>query len=223
MLEWDEFLRCCKELEAVSTTLDDGWHYVVAKEGEPGFTYLEKKCTRSHRSSPGHISSWSGEVATPGLQAGEEWVEGTEEGPADRGCAETGSGAEILHCVYHVLYSSSYRVPVLYFNVWRQNGSLLPLSDIWSLMPDCLQEQLLQLRWTTVTQQEHPIQGTPYFQLHPCKTAHFMEQTLPKDTKHANYLVTWLSTIAPVVGLEMPIQYSAIAGLAATGRDINRT
>lgn len=223
MLEWDEFLRCCKELEAASTTLDDGWHCVVAKEGDPGFTYLEKKCTLLHRPSPGRISSWSGEVLASGLEAGKEWDEGVEEGPADPGCAETGSNAEILHCVYHILYSSSYRVPVLYFNVWRQNGSLLPLSDVWSLMPDCLQEQLQQLRWTTVTQQEHPIQGTPYFQLHPCKTAHFMEQTLPKDTKHTNYLITWLSTIAPVVGLEVPVKYCTIAGLTAAGHDVDRT
>uniref|UniRef100_A0A131Z6J3 Ubiquitin-like-conjugating enzyme ATG10 n=1 Tax=Rhipicephalus appendiculatus TaxID=34631 RepID=A0A131Z6J3_RHIAP len=206
MLEWDEFVRCCREIEAVSTTLDDGWRCVVDKEGEPGYTYLEKKCTLLHKTSGQH-ASWSGD-----MQAADE--DEIAEAEPDPCCAEAlDRGEEVLQCVYHVVYSASYGVPVMYFNVWRRDGSLLPLSDVWSLMPECLQEQLKHLRWSTVTQQEHPIQGVPYFQLHPCKTAELMEQTRPKhqDGKHSNYVVTWLSSVAPVVGLEFPVQYSAIA------------
>lgn len=205
MLEWDEFVRCCKEIEAVSATLDDGWRCVVDKEGEPGFTYLEKRCTLLHKTS-GQQASWAGDLQ----DADDE----CEEADPDPCCAQVQDrGEEVLQCVYHVVYSASYGVPVMYFNVWRLDGSLLPLSDVWSLMPECLQEQLKPLRWSTVTQQEHPIQGVPYFQLHPCKTAQLMEQTRPKhqDGKHSNYVVTWLSSVAPVVGLEFPVQYSTIA------------
>lgn len=212
MLEWDEFLRCCKEIEVVSATLDDGWRCVVDKEGEPGFTYLEKRCTLLHKSS-GQRASWSGDLQ------GVEDEQCLEEAAPDPDCADVEDRAEeVLQCVYHVIYSASYGVPVMYFNVWRRDGSLLPLSDVWSLMPECLQEQLKQLRWSTVTQQEHPIQGVPYFQLHPCKTAQLMEQTRPKhqDGKHSNYLVTWLSSVAPVVGLEFPVQYSAIVAPASS-------
>lgn len=204
MLEWDEFVRCCKEIEAVSATLDDGWRCVVDKEGEPGFTYLEKRCTLLHKTS-GQQASWAGDLQ----DADDE----CEEADPDPCCAQVQDRwEEVLQCVYHVVYSASYGVPVMYFNVWRRDGSLLPLSDVWSLMPECLQEQLKPLRWSTVTQQEHPIQGVPYFQLHPCKTAQLMEQTRPKhqDGKHSNYVVTWLSSVAPVVGLEFPVQYSTI-------------
>ncbi|XP_077500542.1 autophagy-related 10 isoform X1 [Amblyomma americanum] len=196
MLEWDEFLSCCREIEAVSATLGDGWSCVVAKEGEPGFTYLEKKCSLLFKPSSG--ARWSDE----------DWMQ-----EADPGCAES-HAEEVLQCVYHIVYSVSYGVPVMYFNVWRQDGSLLPLSEVWSLMPDCLQEQLRELRWTTVTQQEHPVQGVPFFQLHPCKTAQLMEQTRRRHTKHRNYLITWLSTIAPVVGLVVPVQYTSIVAPA---------
>ncbi|XP_037528785.1 ubiquitin-like-conjugating enzyme ATG10 isoform X1 [Rhipicephalus sanguineus] len=223
MLEWDEFVRCCREIEAVSTTLDDGWRCVVDKEDEPGYTYLEKRCTMLHK-TPGQHASWSGDLQG----AEEDEIEGMQhdqstvsvicsrlkEAAPDPCCAEAQDhGEEVLQCVYNVVYSASYGVPVMYFNVWRRDGSLLPLSDVWSLMPECLQEQLKHLRWSTVTQQEHPIQGVPYFQLHPCKTAQLMEQTRPRDQdgKHSNYVVTWLSSVAPVVGLEFPVQYSAIA------------
>ncbi|XP_077500543.1 autophagy-related 10 isoform X2 [Amblyomma americanum] len=165
-------------------------------EGEPGFTYLEKKCSLLFKPSSG--ARWSDE----------DWMQ-----EADPGCAES-HAEEVLQCVYHIVYSVSYGVPVMYFNVWRQDGSLLPLSEVWSLMPDCLQEQLRELRWTTVTQQEHPVQGVPFFQLHPCKTAQLMEQTRRRHTKHRNYLITWLSTIAPVVGLVVPVQYTSIVAPA---------
>nr|XP_037287765.1 ubiquitin-like-conjugating enzyme ATG10 [Rhipicephalus microplus] len=206
MLEWDEFVRCCREIEAVSATLDDGWRCVVDKEGEPGYTYLEKRCTLLHKTS-GQRASWSGNLQG----AGEDEIE--EAAPDPCSVEAQHRGEEVLQSVYHVVYSASYGVPVMYFNVWRRDGSLLPLSDVWSLMPECMQEQLKHLRWSTVTQQEHPIQGVPYFQLHPCKTAELMEQTRPKhqDGKHSNYVVTWLSSVAPVVGLEFPVQYSAIA------------
>ncbi|XP_075527310.1 autophagy-related 10 isoform X2 [Dermacentor variabilis] len=148
MLEWDEFLRCCKEIEAVSATLDDGWRCVVDKEGELGFTYLEKRCTSLHKTS-GQRASWSGELL------GEEAEQCLEEPAPDPGCADVDDREEqVLQFVYHVVYSASYGVPVMYFNVWRRDGSLLPLSDVWSLMPECLQEQLKQLRWSTVTQQK---------------------------------------------------------------------
>ncbi|KAL1444101.1 hypothetical protein MTO96_030048 [Rhipicephalus appendiculatus] len=200
MLEWDEFVRCCREIEAVSTTLDDGWRCVVDKEGEPGYTYLEKRCTLLHKTSGQH-ASWSGD-----MQSAEE--DEIEEAEPDPCCAEAQDhGEEVLQCVYHVVYSASYGVPVMYFNVWRRDGSLLPLSDVWSLMPE------VPAGATEASAMEHPIQGVPYFQLHPCKTAELMEQTRPKhqDGKHSNYVVTWLSSVAPVVGLEFPVQYSAIA------------
>ncbi|XP_064477082.1 uncharacterized protein LOC135390977 isoform X2 [Ornithodoros turicata] len=80
MLEWDEFQRCAKEIELLSASIDDGWHFVEEKD-KPG--YLEKRTV--FRDPQNH------ELVIKGL--------------------------------YHVVYSLSYEVPVLYFNMWRQGAS----------------------------------------------------------------------------------------------------
>lgn len=197
MLEWTEFQRCCRQIEALSTALHDGWRVVVEKD-ELGHSYLEKKIFITRKK----------QKRTPKEEEPALVLDTIEEG-ADPECVAV-SSREALNCVYNVVYSPSYQVPVLYFNMWRQDGSLLPLDEVWSMVPSTYQEVLRDTWWSTITQQEHPILGTPFFQLHPCKTAHLMKQTLPRgEGKHANYLVTWLSSIAPLVQLTLPNEYSA--------------
>lgn len=194
MLEWDEFLRCAKEIERLSAAIDDGWYLVVEKK-EPGYSYLEKKTL---------------EKVTGQCIAELERLHCGEVEEEDTGCAPTElDGA--LKCVYNVVYSLSYGVPVLYFNVWRRDGSLLPLSEVRSRVPEMYREQLEEQWWSTVTQQEHPIRGIPFFQLHPCKTEQMMQQvTASSQGKFGNYLVTWLSTVGPLAGLQLSTDYSKL-------------
>ncbi|XP_064605763.1 ubiquitin-like-conjugating enzyme ATG10 [Liolophura sinensis] len=77
---------------------------------------------------------------------------------------------------YHVVYSHSYAVPVLYFNAYKTDGKLLSLEEIWSNVPNHYRERLNHERWTFLTQQEHPLVGRPFYQLHPCHTADLMKQ-----------------------------------------------
>ncbi|XP_022240807.1 ubiquitin-like-conjugating enzyme ATG10 isoform X2 [Limulus polyphemus] len=58
---------------------------------------------------------------------------------------------------YHVIYSISYSVPVLYFTAWRQDGTPLSLEEVWDQVPRCYQEQLKQQRWSILTQQQLPL------------------------------------------------------------------
>ncbi|XP_033738587.1 ubiquitin-like-conjugating enzyme ATG10 [Pecten maximus] len=111
---------------------------------------------------------------------------------------------------YHVVYSQSYNVPVLYFNVYKADGSLLSLEEVWDRVPDVYRDRLQHDRWTFLTQQEHPILGRPYFQLHPCHTADLMEQVtgLSSPGQNSNYIVAWLSAVGPVVGLDLPLTYA---------------
>ena len=49
----------------------------------------------------------------------------------------------------------------------------------------------------------HAIHQTPYFQIHPCKTSEWMA-----NCQSNNYIATWLSHLAPIVGLPgLPNQY----------------
>ncbi|XP_032752943.1 ubiquitin-like-conjugating enzyme ATG10 [Rattus rattus] len=121
------------------------------------------------------------------------------------------AAAEVIRQEYHVLYSCSYQVPVLYFRASFLDGRPLALEDIWEGVHECYKPRLLQGPWDTITQQEHPILGQPFFVLHPCKTNEFMTAVLKNSQKinrNVNYITSWLSIVGPVVGLNLPLSYA---------------
>ncbi|XP_064129828.1 ubiquitin-like-conjugating enzyme ATG10 isoform X5 [Loxodonta africana] len=124
---------------------------------------------------------------------------------------ETAAASEVIKYEYHVLYSCSYQVPVLYFRASFLDGRPLTLKDIWERVHECYKTRLLQGPWDTITQQEHPILGQPFFVLHPCKTNEFMTPILQNSQKikrNVNYITSWLSIVGPVVGLNLPLSYA---------------
>uniref|UniRef100_A0A8P0TSQ4 Ubiquitin-like-conjugating enzyme ATG10 n=1 Tax=Canis lupus familiaris TaxID=9615 RepID=A0A8P0TSQ4_CANLF len=66
---------------------------------------------------------------------------------------ETTTGSEVIKYEYHVLYSCSYQVPVLYFRASFLDGRPLALKDIWEGTHECYKTRLLQEPWDTITQQ----------------------------------------------------------------------
>ncbi|BFY99773.1 hypothetical protein BsWGS_02813 [Bradybaena similaris] len=127
----------------------------------------------------------------------------------DESCMPAVEMQQTLAFEYHVLYSESYGVPVLYFNVLKPDGKRLPLEEVWKLCPSAYQSYMAENKWSTLTQQEHPISGRPYLQLHPCHTSNLMAQITSglEAGQKQNYLVTWLSTVAPMAGLRIPHDY----------------
>ncbi|XP_049564268.1 ubiquitin-like-conjugating enzyme ATG10 isoform X2 [Orcinus orca] len=127
---------------------------------------------------------------------------------------ETTTATEVIKYEYHVLYSCSYQVPVLYFRASFLDGSPLALKDIWEGVHECYKTRLLHGPWDTITQQEHPILGQPFFVLHPCKTNEFMTPVLKNSQKinrNVNYITSWLSMVGPAVGLNLPLSYARAA------------
>ncbi|XP_010125543.1 PREDICTED: ubiquitin-like-conjugating enzyme ATG10, partial [Chlamydotis macqueenii] len=101
-------------------------------------------------------------------------------------------------------------------------GRPLTLDEIWKSVHACYQSRLLEGPWDTITQQEHPLLGQPYFVLHPCRTNEFMSSILTgsqKQNRHPNYIILWLSTVGPVVGLNLPLSYAKIASEQNTNAD----
>ncbi|XP_047412651.1 ubiquitin-like-conjugating enzyme ATG10 isoform X2 [Sciurus carolinensis] len=153
-------------------------------------------------------------VSNPGIYNGVQTclpVEEVLEVPLDDfEVTQTAMASEVIKYEYHVLYSSSYQVPVLYFRASFLDGRPLALKDIWEGVHECYQTRLLQGPWDTITQQEHPILGQPFFVLHPCKTNEFMTPILKnaqKINRNINYITSWLSIVGPVVGLNLPLSY----------------
>lgn len=132
-----------------------------------------------------------------------------EEKEEDAAAFQVEGNSEVLTYEYHIVYSPSYGVPVLYFNAHTQGGKLLGLEEIWKRVPDVYKERLSKERWTFITQQEHPLLGHPFYYLHPCHTADLMKNT-PVLTDKRHYIISWLSAVGPVVGLKLPLEYGKL-------------
>lgn len=130
--------------------------------------------------------------------------------------------SELIRYEYHVVYSSSYQAPVLYFRACYTDGRPLALKEIWESVDECYQETLSQGPWSTITQQEHHILGQPFFVLHPCRTSELMTPIMigaTKEQRNVNYITSWLSMMGPVVGLDLPLSYATALSQCYTDLD----
>ncbi|CAI8608296.1 unnamed protein product [Vicia faba] len=117
---------------------------------------------------------------------------------------------EVNHYDFHIIYSPSYKVPVLYFRSYHSDGQPLPFSEFEKDLPGHSAELRLESKWTFITQEEHPYLNRPWYKLHPCGTSEWMKLLLCRDTSLnknfiEQYLVSWFSVVGQVVGLKTPL------------------
>lgn len=125
--------------------------------------------------------------------------------------------SEMLQLEHHVVYSTSYQVPVLYFKALYQgkkkiigfgfycvlkkeiltiDGTPLSLQEVYQqIVPDMYHDQVI------ITQTEHPLVGTPFWFIHPCDTRKLMNTI---QFEYSNYIKTWISFNGPVVRCQIP-------------------
>ncbi|XP_066261528.1 ubiquitin-like-conjugating enzyme ATG10 [Euwallacea similis] len=101
---------------------------------------------------------------------------------------------------YHIAFHISYSVPVLGVNVWKADGSLLTMEEVWNLSY-CSNSLNM---YETFTQMDHPVLCQPILMLHPCKTEEIIREFMQK-TK--NPVVSWLSIVSHFVHLELLEEY----------------
>ncbi|XP_041993503.1 ubiquitin-like-conjugating enzyme ATG10 isoform X4 [Salvia splendens] len=113
----------------------------------------------------------------------------------------------------HVVYSASYRVPVLYFRAYRNDGQPLLLDVIENDISIDSAKLLTRAKWTFVTQEEHPELGRPWYMLHPCGTSEWMKLLLSSDVSAAQnriprekYMLSWFSVVGQVFGIKLHLQ-----------------
>ncbi|EAT37838.1 AAEL010209-PA [Aedes aegypti] len=119
----------------------------------------------------------------------------------------TPNDEEVYQFEYHVVYSVSYQVPVLYFNAYKSDGTMLQLEEAWQGFRDLASESREQLR-RTLTQMEHPILFRPFLALHPCQTAQVLSNVA---TGCGNLLVAFISSYGPFVNLNLDVRYALIS------------
>lgn len=219
-ISYESFHKLAVELLQRSERLGDTWELRTAADSKPSRQaqqYLVKKSTevlRGVHQAGGKEEDELGDLAgdTSGL------VEASDAAYLHKSAGVSRCGEDCLvHVEYHVVHSVSYQVPVLYFNATFSNGQTLALEDVWQLLSSEFVSRDAD-KWGLLTQQEHPHLGRPFYHIHPCRTAAVMAKAMQclagseeeegGNKAAGNYLITWLSTFAPVIGLELSMQYA---------------
>ena len=185
MLSEEEFLRDIKLFLAISDQLNDQWqlHQPTMPHNTP---WLSKKSIIKIQNEPSNnpesdpIQSDVSEVVTESLQ--------------------------YVQADYHIIFSQVYKVPTIFFNLSRSTGAKLRLEEVWTLTEESRGNSD---KWSFITEDEHPVLSMPYFCLHPCNTAQFMERLLSNVDGDSNgtcsYVLMWISAVAPIVKLDIPM------------------
>ncbi|XVE78221.1 hypothetical protein DITRI_Ditri13aG0127300 [Diplodiscus trichospermus] len=96
---------------------------------------------------------------------------------------------ELHYYDFHVVYSYTFKVPVLYFRAFCSDGRPLPLDQIEKDLPSCSSKELSKSKWAFITQEEHPYLRRPWFKLHPCGTGEWMKLLFLSDTAQPKFEV----------------------------------
>ena len=98
---------------------------------------------------------------------------------------------------FSVVFHEIWRVPTLYFDVNGSDGTPITREEVVRLVSDSMTEEQ---SWDFISQEEHPMTGSPSFFLHPCQTVAKMELLLLQEQHNLCPLLSWMSMILPSVG-----------------------
>ncbi|CAB3411094.1 unnamed protein product [Caenorhabditis bovis] len=119
-------------------------------------------------------------------------------------CGISTPEGEILNRDVYIVYSETYRVPVLWFNFFRQDGRPILIDDLKKVLKNLENEPTSSLL-SRMSHGEHPHLGVLYYNIHPCNTNNVMNQ-LKSDE---NFIARWMSIYGPDIGISIPLEYFA--------------
>jgi len=104
---------------------------------------------------------------------------------------------------HHIVYSATYSLPVLYFNVRTAEGVLVALEHYLLLLPAISRGAFATpIDHSFISQDEHPILGVPFLHVHPCQVASLMAN-FDLSRPGEGYIKSWLSVVGSPAGLSM--------------------
>jgi ubiquitin-like-conjugating enzyme ATG10 len=117
-----------------------------------------------------------------------------------------------VRLTHEVAYSTAFRVPLLLFRASAvlPGGMVHPLTtaeECHAILSACSAADGGAV--PIVTQFEHPLDGLPWWALHPCHTADWMTLVASAKQRPRDYLASWLSIVGPRVGLNVPLALHA--------------
>lgn len=190
-MKWNDFLKSANDFLEISKSLNDNWN-LVEKDNDEGNTYLVYKQKINVSLLP-HDEKLSNELEELEIEI-----------PNEESSRTFVNTEELLEIEYHVVYSISYQVPVLYFKGFRNDGKPINLEDAWKIFKNPLADNKSQSTMLSIlTQSDHPVLFTPFLGLHPCRTAELLNQMGVSE----NSILTFLSLMGPFVKLNLKNEY----------------
>ena len=122
-----------------------------------------------------------------------------------------------IACTLEALHVVRVQVPALFFNAFFLDGSLLPLPKVMERFQPPFSSNLSNTAGPGefVIQQEHPILGRPFYEVHPCRTQESMDMIMNSGTASddgamdsepsRHYLRTWLSFVESTLQVSPPV------------------
>lgn len=195
--DWPQFLNDIRQLYAWSNRFDDGWQLVSPLHGEEGSTYIRKQFKCSQILAP----------PTRTTTDADAFVEANDPCRCPDEHNDTNQPNQLVIAYdFHVLFHRSYRVPVLCFNGYKPDGTLLTLDEAWRLFNDTTGTTTTSAMPAVLTEMDHPMLFTPFHTLHPCRTA----ELLGAIGGGGNRVLSFLSTLGPYVNLHMDLRYGQL-------------
>ncbi|KAJ2822082.1 hypothetical protein FBU31_004698 [Coemansia sp. 'formosensis'] len=198
-LTCQEFEECVKRFVArYSSALEDGGTHVSLQTSRTRRQYLTlQRAVYAKRA-----------VSTP--VHSEEDIE--DDDPTNPVFEHTSDGTRIE---YHIVYSATWRVPVLYVRVVTNSGEVVLDSE---RVCDLVTEDAEIRRAMAAVPfggalgvTDHPELGVPFLYLHPCHTADLLRAVAAPSAQGAGlkvgpdeYLAVWMSLSGAAVGLTLP-------------------
>ena len=154
--------------------------------------------------------------------------------PAPTSSSLTAPSAAVW-CEWHVVYSTTYRVPVLLFQLTFADGQPLDDEQVMQAIASHTDGRTSSLLAADTRDAElppvscisHPALCRPFYCLHPCQTAHVMAllqsesttRAISECSEGALNVLAWLSAIGPFVGLRLT--FNSALQLAIVGKGIS--
>lgn len=202
MISYAEFVKSCQFFININKNLEDDWREV---KDDVDLTYYLVKQRCSH----GHLFSSKSEKNILENDDSLSLKELESELPEDPLCINK-ENLDIFSIEYHIVYNMGFCVPILYFNIWDENGKLFCLTDVWKIFAN-LYPEILHDKWNSITQGHHPHNGKPYFYCHPCNTEKVMKFMKKHDSEEYEdvkyYIPNWLNIYGAAFGLSVPSKY----------------